>query len=684
MGSPMLNNEGRLVMPMKDDAAVWKLLHEALETRMGRGELIVIDATHTLPSYFHNYAKLAQKYRYKTYAVDFADVPLALCKERNKQRVHYKVVDEKALDVMFERLKKAPGVPKPFQLMKPGDVAASLENEVVDLNAYDRIHHIGDIQGCHTPLKQYFDEYPYTEKDFYIFVGDLLDRGTENGQVLQYVCDQLIDKPNIVFIEGNHEQHLWNWLTKQPVHSREFNGRTREQLERAEIDKGAVSRLFRNMKQNFLYAYRDKTVFVCHGGLSTLPERQKLIATDQYIRGAGSYNDVGAIDDRFVATTDAHTYQIHGHRNQQNYPLVFNERCFNLEGKVEFGGELRIVQLSESGFTPVEITNQHSELRLHPENAPLVHQLRTNRHVAENNLPGSISSFHFKAEVFFNKAWTKQTMTARGLFVNTLTNEIVIRAYDKFFNIGERRDTEMTALKDTLAFPAKAWVKENGYLGLLGYDAVSGELIFASKSTTESEFASWFKELFLRQFGDQQTMIKQYLRDHNVCLVFEVILPERDPHIISYSTDTLVLLDIVKRQAAFETLTDEEREQFARTLGMRTKQLAQSFPDWIAFESWYDTLNGLDVTANGAHIEGFVIEDANKYHVKIKLDFYSFWKQLRSALDAVKAGKQPKIKQESKYPELAQEVIDFIQQLPATDLARDDVIAVRAKFFAKK
>jgi tRNA splicing ligase len=90
------------------------------------------------------------------------------------------------------------------------------------------------------------------------------------------------------------------------------------------------------------------------------------------------------------------------------------------------------------------------------------------------------------------------------------------------------------------------------------------------------------------------------------------------------------------------------------------------------------------VTANGAHIEGFVIEDANKYHVKIKLDFYSFWKQLRSALDAVKAGKQPKIKQESKYPELAQEVIDFIQQLPATDLARDDIIAVRAKFFAKK
>ncbi len=86
MGSPVLNMQGRLVMPSKDDALVWKLLRESIESRMARGELLIIDATHTSPSYFHDYAKLAQTYRYKTYAIDFADVPLKTCKERNKNK----------------------------------------------------------------------------------------------------------------------------------------------------------------------------------------------------------------------------------------------------------------------------------------------------------------------------------------------------------------------------------------------------------------------------------------------------------------------------------------------------------------------------------------------------------------------------------------------------------------------
>ncbi len=693
MGGPVLNADGRMIMPMKDDAAVWKLLRETLENRMARGELLVVDATHTLPSYFHDYAKLAQKYRYKAYAVDFTDVPLEICKERNKGRVSYKIVDDSVLEKMYDRIRKLP-IPKQFQILKPSEVAATLTNETVALDSYKRIHHIGDIQGCYTPLKQYFDQYPYTADEYYIFVGDLLDRGTENAEVLRYVCENFVDKPNVIFVEGNHELHLWNWLVHQPVNSREFNGRTRQQLEAAvedgTLDKAAISRLLRTMKQNYSYTYDGKSVLVSHGGISTLPAQLKFVSADQYIRGAGNYGEVGAVDDAFAATTPPDTYQIHGHRNQQNHPLQPNDRCFNLEGKVEFGGELRVVQLSAGGFEPVEISNQSSELKLHPENAALVHQMRTNRHIAERSLPGSISSFHFKTEVFYNKTWTKQTLTARGLFVNTLTNEIVIRAYDKFFIVNERRDTELPALQNSMTFPAKAWVKENGYLGLLGYDAVSGELVFASKSTTEGEFADWFKQLFLRKFvghsvvgednQDKLEVIKQYLRGQNACLVFEVILPKHDPHIIKYSEDSLVLLDIVKRQAAFETLPDDEQETFAAKIGAPTKRLARTFASWADFQTWFESLKGLDYAFDGGKIEGFVIEDANRYHVKIKLDFYSFWKQLRGALDAIKAGKQPKIKQESEHPELAAEVITFMQRLPADDIAEADIIAVREKF----
>ena len=145
-----------------------------------------------------------------------------------------------------------------------------------------------------------------------------------------------------------------------------------------------------------------------------------------------------------------------------------------------------------------------------------------------------------------------------------------------------------------------------------------------------------------------------------------------------------MLLDVVKRQASFEALPDSQREEFAASIGARTKRPVAEFADWEAFETWYNSLTGLEYTLDGAYVEGFVVEDARHRHVKIKLDFYSFWKQLRSALDALKAGRQPKIKQECTYPELAQEVIGFMTSLPGDEIAKDTIIDIRRKYFAQQ
>lgn len=680
MSSPVINTDGRLTMPSKDDTQVWELLRELLEKRMAHGELTIVDATHTTPNYFNDYANLAKKYRYKLFVIDFANVPLAICKERNRNRVNYKVVDEKVLEKMYERLQKF-SIPKFYKVLKPEEVHSTLENDLVDLSQYSRIHHIGDIQGCFTPLKQYFDKYPFSNDEYYIFVGDLLDRGTENAEALQYVCDQFVDKPNVTFLEGNHDLHIWKWISNQPVTSVEFNSRTRVQLEAGNIDKVAVSRMIRSMRECLLYSYNNKKVLVTHAGVSSLPDKLKLISSDQYIRGSGSYSEVGIVDDAFVSNTDDNTYQIHGHRNQQNYATQYNERTYNLEGKVEFGGDLRVVQLTIDGFECKNISNSSSGYTLYPEKAPLVHSMRNNHNIIEKVLPGNISSFNFKAGVFHSKKWTKQTIAARGLFINNLTNEVVIRAYDKFFNINERRDTEMIALQKSMVFPAKGWIKENGYLGLVGYDSASANLIFSSKSTTEGEFAGWFKQLFIKEFGKHENEIKEYLKNNNVCLVFEVILPSVDPHIISYEEDHLVLLDIVKRQFNFEKLSDSQREEFAFSIGARTKQLAAEFADWNEFKMWYEGIKGLEFKVDNAYVEGFVIEDSNNFQFKIKLDFYNLWKQLRDVLDSMKSGKRLKTKKEFEYPEFAQSVIDFMQSLPEENLSNHTIIDIRKKFF---
>ena len=79
-----------------------------------------------------------------------------------------------------------------------------------------------------------------------------------------------------------------------------------------------------------------------------------------------------------------------------------------------------------------------------------------------------------------------------------------------------------------------------------------------------------------------------------------------------------------------------------------------------------------------------MIEDATNYHVKVKLDFYSFWKQLRTALDAIRNGRQPKIKQECQYPEEAAKVIAFMQSLPPVDIANCSIIDIHRKYLASK
>ena len=77
--SPVMNDAGRIVMPYQDDRRVWQQLHGLLDMRMARGELIVVDATHTTSSYFQQYAQLAQKYRYKLYACGLSRAQSSAC-----------------------------------------------------------------------------------------------------------------------------------------------------------------------------------------------------------------------------------------------------------------------------------------------------------------------------------------------------------------------------------------------------------------------------------------------------------------------------------------------------------------------------------------------------------------------------------------------------------------------------
>ena len=634
--SPVLQPDGTVGISQSNDKTVWKTLFNLLEIRMQKGEFTVIDATNSKTSEMNRYKQMCETYRYRMYCVDFTDIPIDEVKRRNASREELNRVPDEAIDKMYSRF-KTQKIPSGIKVIKP-DELDSIWMKLFDLSEYKKIHHIGDVHGCYTALKKYInDNGGIKDDEFYIFCGDYVDRGIENADVIKYLIS-IKDKKNVLMLEGNHEKWLWLWANGCTGKSKEFELVTKPQLEDAKIDKKDVRQLYRKFGQCAYYKYGENIYLVTHAGLSVLPDNLTFVATDQMIHGVGNYNDFEKIAETFIEKMPSNYYQIHGHRNTKQVPIRVNDRVFNLEGRVEFGGDLRCVQLDKDGMHEVEI---HNEVFKTPEMrkeqsvtnssvADVIISLRANRYIQEKKF-GNISSFNFTSKAFYDKIWDEQTTKARGLYLDTFKGKVAARAYDKFFNINERPETKFDMLQHKLQFPVTAYVKENGYLGIVSYDEYNDDLFIASKSTIDSQFAQWLKEAIYNQITEEnREKMKQYAKDNNVSFVFENVDMKNDPHIIEYPESKLYLLDIVYNQMDFAKYDYETMCDIAHQLGLTPKEKAFEIANWQDFYDWYYDILEEDYEYNGRKIEGFVIEDSVGYMTKLKLAYYNFWKFMRA------------------------------------------------------
>lgn len=74
-----------------------------------------------------------------------------------------------------------------------------------------RILVIGDIHGGLRALHQIMERAKVTTNDMLIFLGDYVDGWSESPQVINYLID-LGKKQNCVFLRGNHDELLLDWL----------------------------------------------------------------------------------------------------------------------------------------------------------------------------------------------------------------------------------------------------------------------------------------------------------------------------------------------------------------------------------------------------------------------------------------------------------------------------------------
>lgn len=634
--SPIMQVDGTEGISQANDNVTWKTLFNLLETRMQKGEFTAIDATNSKTSEMNRYKEMCNTYRYRIYCVDFTDIPIEEVKRRNANREVLKRVPEEAIDKMYSRF-ATQKIPSGIKVIKP-DELDTIWMKMIDLSEYKKIHHIGDIHGCNTVLQKYLsDNGGMKDDEFYIFAGDYIDRGLENADVVKFLIS-IKDKKNVLMLEGNHERWLWLYANGCTGKSKEFELITKPALEEARIDKKDIRQLYRRFGQCAYYKYGDNIYLVTHAGLSTLPKNLSFVATDQMIRGVGGYNDFEKIAETFINTTTNNVYQIHGHRNTKRLDTKVNDRVFNLEGRVEFGGELRCVQIDKDGIHTIKIQNEvfktpemQSEQTVTSSSvADTIISLRANRYIQEKKF-GNISSFNFTEKAFYDKVWDEQTTKSRGLYLDTLKGKVVARAYDKFFNINERPETKFDMLQYKLQFPVTAYVKENGFLGIVSYNEYEDDLLIASKSTLDSQFARWFREMLYEKVSAENIQkMKKYIKEHNVSFLFECVDMKNDPHIIEYPNSELFLLDIVQNDMNFSKYEYDTMVDVANQFGLTPKEKAFEIATWQEFFDWYYDILEKDYEYDGRKIEGFVIEDSVGYMTKLKLTYYNFWKFMRS------------------------------------------------------
>ena len=642
--SPSLGESGWYIS-QEDNGPAWELLLDCLEKRMSNGDFVVLDATHTTSKAVNAYKELLNKYKYTVYYYE-PDTSLEECLARNATRTDYKRVPEQVIHRMHKMIKTTT-LPKFCRKINSID---EINNYfTVNLtNRYERVRIIGDIHGCYTALQQAIT--PWDEKTLYIFCGDYLERGIENKEMI-YEMMRLSTLPNTIMLEGNHERHIANFAFNSNLdHSKRFMKEVVAPIVKDMTKKDVESlqrelRLFyKSLRQCYPFSFHGKKYLVSHGGLSYVPN-MTFIATSTFINGFGAYEtDIAKIyDNNYEKGMCQNFIQIHGHRGVPD-----GKYSFCLEGEVEFGGELKYIDITADGFTKNGIKNDvyDKEYMRHEYQNMTQHVIFTQNEdinilgnsklVKVKKCSPNLYSLNFTSRVFHKRLWNENTVQARGLFVDRLTGDVKLRSYNKFFNLNERPETELNNLANTLSFPVEIRTKENGYLAILG--VINDELVFASKSTTEGMHVDLFKNLFQKLPTSLQEEINELLKCNCCSMMFEVISQE-DTHIIKYDQDHLYVLDMIQNTLDVNgkhidvSFSRKRLAELDSILKKYDTQLISIVKTVQQVNTMDELTNIINKELNSHHeSEGFVLVDSNGFMTKFKGPYYNTWKYRRNRI----------------------------------------------------
>ena len=655
IANPVLNEDGSIEISQKYNKLTWELLYKYLEMRMENGDFTIIDATHSDIKLMNKYRDLANIYKYTIYYLEF-DTPLEECLKRNRERIGYKYVPEKVIEKTWEAIKNKEKLPNIFK--KINSIDEIINFYTADVNEYKKVIIIGDIHSCAEPLKEVLKD--FSEENLYVFVGDYFDRGIQAVETFKIMLD-LLEKPNVVLIEGNHENNsVKKFINDEEKYTKSFDETTLQPLLKEfelEYIKAGLKKIYKRLRQCYAFEFSGKKFLCTHGGLPLVP-KLALVSAREMIKGVGRYEtEIGEIySENYKKGLCQDFIQVHGHRGIND-----GEYSYCLEGRVEFGGELKVLTIDNDGNIEKygiknDVYNRGLKLpmsgvtekveKFNTANE-LINEMIGHKFITVKECDYNLISLNFNREAFNKKKWNDLTIKARGLFVDRDSGEVKIRSYNKFFNFGERH-VNLGYLHKYATYPIRVFKKYNGFLGLAS--VIDGDVVLTSKSVTSGKYKDIFQSIWDKVESGVKELLKQTMIENNCTAVFEVVSPEYDPHIIKYDKEHLYLLDFIENKLDIDTHNIDlefsenlmKKVEFSSTI-LTKKELITKL------ENYNELYNFLDEKAKSLEeFEGYVLCDNSGLMFKFKLPYYILWKERRTWLEryrsALSKGKKIEIK----------------------------------------
>jgi serine/threonine protein phosphatase 1 len=206
-----------------------------------------------------------------------------------------------------------------------------------------RIFAVGDIHGCHDKLRELMHRIPIdAATDTLVFIGDYIDRGPSSFEVVEYLVALKGRMPGTVFLKGNHEEMLADYLSGKDRMTYLYNGG--QQTLESYLRQGGAGAQFpippHHMRffETLVLSHQTEEFIFVHAGL-----RQGVPLEQQ------KQQDLLWIREKFVHSSYAFGKRVVFGHTPFEQPLVAPNKIGIDTGAV-YGNKLTCVQLPELVF----------------------------------------------------------------------------------------------------------------------------------------------------------------------------------------------------------------------------------------------------------------------------------------------------------------------------------------------